>query len=63
MQGTITIATVADHIIPHKGDEVLFWDEINLQGLCKEHHDSDKQRQERGLKARVTYGKDGWPVS
>ena len=32
-------ATVVDHIIPHRGDLKLFWDENNLQSLCKPHHD------------------------
>ena len=32
-------ATVVDHIKPHRGDPVLFWDEGNWQGLCKIHHD------------------------
>ncbi len=32
-------ATVVDHIIPHKGDMVLFWDKSNWQSLCKKHHD------------------------
>jgi len=38
---------VADHRKPHRGDETLFWDEDNLQALCKPCHDGDKQRQER----------------
>ena len=32
-------ATVVDHIIPHRGDAVLFWDEANWQSLCKPCHD------------------------
>lgn len=39
-------ATVADHVIParvyvsrHGGDRESFYDESNLQGLCKSHHD------------------------
>ncbi|MDI3335877.1 HNH endonuclease [Defluviimonas aestuarii] len=39
--------TVADHKIPHKGDEALFWDENNLQCLCKLCHDKVKQAEER----------------
>jgi 5-methylcytosine-specific restriction endonuclease McrA len=38
---------VADHIIPHRGDEALFWDRTNLQCLCKTCHDGHKQRAER----------------
>ena len=32
-------ATVVDHIVPHRGDERLFWNEDNWQGLCKSCHD------------------------
>lgn len=39
---------VADHKTPHRGDVALFWDEQNLQCLCKPCHDRDKQRAERG---------------
>ena len=35
----LTPATVVDHIIPHRGDETLFWDESNWQSLCKKCHD------------------------
>lgn len=38
-EGRITPATVVDHIIPHKGDYELFWDESNWQALCKKCHD------------------------
>lgn len=37
---------VVDHIRPHRGDPVLFWDENNWQALCKFCHDSRKQRVE-----------------
>ncbi len=37
-QGTIGAATLVDHIIPHKGNEVLFWDASNWQSLCARHH-------------------------
>lgn len=37
--GALTPATVVDHIIPHRGDERLFWDESNWQPLCKPCHD------------------------
>lgn len=42
-----TSQLVADHRTPHRGDESLFWDEDNLQALCKPCHDKDKQREER----------------
>ena len=37
--GKLVPATVVDHIIPHRGDEDLFWDESNWQPLCKRCHD------------------------
>lgn len=37
--GIVRPAEVVDHIIPHKGNKELFWDEDNLQALCKECHD------------------------
>lgn len=40
--GVITEATVADHVIPHRHDERLFWSG-ELQSLCKFHHDSAKK--------------------
>lgn len=38
---------VVDHIVPHRGDEALFWDPDNLQTVSKSYHDSEKQRQEK----------------
>jgi 5-methylcytosine-specific restriction protein A len=34
--GKATPATVVDHIVPHRGDAKLFWDQSNWQALCKE---------------------------
>lgn len=45
--GKVTAASVVDHRKPHKGDEALFFDESNLDSLCKPCHDSTKQRLER----------------
>ncbi|WP_210330832.1 HNH endonuclease [Mesorhizobium sp. NBSH29] len=38
---------VADHIKAHRGDVDLFWDETNLQCLCKRCHDKGKQQAEQ----------------
>ena len=35
----ITAAVLVDHIIPHKGDQELFWNQSNWQSACKECHD------------------------
>lgn len=52
---------VADHVIPHRGDEALFYDPGNLQTLCPDHHDRDKQIEElKGYSERR--GADGWPI-
>lgn len=60
-QNITTLATVADHVKPHKGDINIFYDSDNLQSLCKLHHDSSKQRQER---TGVEVGADlnGYPL-
>lgn len=42
-----TSRLVCDHIRPHRGDEALFWDQDNLQTLCKPCHDKVKQAEER----------------
>lgn len=60
-QDDITPADVVDHIKPHKGDASLFWDEENVQSLCKRHHDRDKKLIELGHQI-IRFGPDGWPV-
>jgi hypothetical protein len=45
--GRATLATVANHTVPHRGDADLFWNG-KLDSQCKRHHDSDQQREERG---------------
>jgi len=42
-----TSKLVCDHIKPHRGDERKFWDEGNLQTLCKTCHDTVKQAEEQ----------------
>ena len=44
-EGRYEKATDVDHIIAHRGDSVLFWDESNWQALCHRHH-SEKTRRE-----------------
>lgn len=43
-----TSQLVCDHRVPHRGDVSLFWDEANLQTLCKPCHDGIKQKSEQG---------------
>lgn len=42
-------ATLVDHVIPHKGNDALFWDRQNWQPLCKPCHDRHKQRKEQSF--------------
>lgn len=57
----IAAATIVDHIVPHKGDEVLFFDTSNWQSLCKPCHDGPKQLEEsRGY--QIGHGADGMPL-
>jgi hypothetical protein len=44
-EGVVTIATIRDHVEPHRGDVDKFWNGPR-QSLCKPHHDSAKQREE-----------------
>lgn len=60
-RGKVTAAAVVDHIVPHKGDPDIFWNEANWQSLCATHHSATKQAEEyRGYSTEV--GKDGWPI-
>ena len=42
-----TSKLVCDHKTPHRGNAALFWDEANLQTLCKPCHDKVKQKEEQ----------------
>ena len=58
--GTATIATVVDHVVPHNGD----WNKFvttELQSLCDLHHNRAKRFEDlRGYSSQI--GADGWPV-
>jgi 5-methylcytosine-specific restriction protein A len=43
----VVLATVVDHIVPHRGDQRLFWDEANWAALCKPCHDAKTAREGR----------------
>lgn len=47
--GLAAAAAVVDHIIPHKGDQSLFWDTANWQSLCKPHHDKKTATEDGGF--------------
>lgn len=45
-QGKATLARVVDHVIPHRGNETLFFNGP-FQSLCYPHHNSTKQKMEK----------------
>ena len=46
-QGRVVPATVVDHVVPHRGDQKLFWDESNWEPFCKPCHDAKTAREGR----------------
>ncbi len=47
-RGVLTPATVRDHIIPHRGDKVLFRDPANRQSLCEFCHNKKRATEDKG---------------
>ena len=45
----VTVATVVDHIIPHRGDKTLFKDRTNWQSMAKSCHDAKTAREDGGF--------------
>jgi len=48
-EGRVKAATDVDHIIPHRGDQELFWDESNYQSLCHAHHSAKTASEDSGF--------------
>lgn len=44
-------ATIVDHVEPHRGDKVKFWNTARWQGACDWHHRYVKSRLERMFEA------------
>ena len=57
--GKQTVAVVADHVVPHRGNAVAFW-QGRLQSLCLHCHGSLKQREETPAIGAI--GANGWPT-
>ena len=60
-QGQVVIATVVDHIEPHRGDQAKFWSTANWQPLCKACHDAKTAREDGGFGRRVGAGQISSP--
>jgi predicted kinase len=59
-ESRVTAAAIADHILPHHGNEELFFFGL-LQSLCRHHHNKTKQEIEaKGYCNDI--GLDGWPT-
>ncbi len=54
--GLTVPATDVDHIQPHRGDTVLFWQRDNLQALCKACHARKTVRETTERRARGEVG-------
>ena len=54
--GRTTPATELDHIVPHRGDAVLFWAADNRQSLCKSCHSAKTVKDT----ARALQSEGGW---
>jgi hypothetical protein len=61
VEGRVTPATVADHIVPHKGNVTLFVTG-ELQSLCQSCHSTVKQSEERHGYSKRVDPLTGWPV-
>ena len=47
-QRRLTVAALVDHVVPHRGDQVLFWDEGNWQSMCHPCHNWKTLREDGG---------------
>ena len=47
-EGHTVKATDVDHIIPHRGNPDLMWNQDNWQPLCKRHHLAKTARERTG---------------
>lgn len=48
-QGIYEPGPITDHIIPHRGDQKLFWDPTNWQSLCRHCHSAKTAREDGGF--------------
>lgn len=46
-EGRYEKATDIDHIVAHRGDHKLFWDQNNWQPLCHRHHSMKTRREDQ----------------
>ena len=47
--GKYVLASEVDHVVPHRNDEQLFYDHLNLQSLCHPCHSQKTAREDGGF--------------
>lgn len=50
VHGVRAMATDVDHIVPHRGNRTLFYDETNLQSLCHACHSRKTMAEQQSYK-------------
>lgn len=56
----VSATEVVDHVVPHRGDMLIFWDRSKWQPACGWHHTVVKQRLERLFTAGKIGEADLW---
>ncbi len=60
-RGRLTVASLVDHTIPHRGDQALFWNTDNWSPMCAPCH-AGKTLAEQGRKPRRAFDLNGNPT-
>ena len=55
----VVAATVVDHVVPHQGDQELFWSVDNWQALCAPCHNGVKAEEEGRHRVKVKFDAAG----
>lgn len=55
-KGKYTPATDVDHIVPHKGNKILFWNRNNWQSLCHSCHSRKTAKEDGGYGNKNPWG-------
>jgi 5-methylcytosine-specific restriction protein A len=58
-EGRVKAATDVDHIVPHRGDQAMFWDVSNYQALCHSHHSEKTATEDSGFGSSPEKGRGG----
>lgn len=53
--GILEPGPITDHIVPHKGDWKLFWDQDNWEPMCEHHHNSKTAKETDGFGKNILH--------